>query len=133
MSAKQFRGVGFTISPARSSRIAKENTAMPRVIIMLLGILLSVGSGAAQSQPWQPPADSQRCPSKWGAGDERGSGNHMNPASVLKAARLIRTGEVIELGRVLSESMPIPAGRHFETYTKRSRMDPGSNHRGSNE
>ena len=29
---------------------------------------------------WRPPTESARCPSKWGASDERGSGNHMkNP------------------------------------------------------
>jgi kynurenine formamidase len=89
--------------------------------------------GAASAQTWQPPADNQRCPSKWGAADERGSGNHMKPDSVLKAARLIKTGEVFELGRVLSESMPMPNGRRFEILTKRTRNDPGTNRRGSNE
>ena len=49
-------------------------------------------------------------PSRWGAADQRGSGNHMTPETVLRAARLMRTGEVFELGRVLSESMPMPAG-----------------------
>src|SRR5919197_1425114 len=58
-------------------------------------------------QSWQPPADSERCPSKWGAGDQRGSANHMKPDTVLRAARLIRTGELIELGRVLNSTMPL--------------------------
>src|SRR4026207_1619281 len=57
----------------------------------------------------------------------------MNAQTLLRAARLIRTGEVFELGRVLSDSMPLSAGRRFEVVTKRSRQDPGSNHRGSNE
>src|SRR6266571_3617690 len=39
----------------------------------------------AAAQVWNLPAESQRCPSKWGAGDERGSGNHMkNPETVLR-------------------------------------------------
>src|SRR6187431_3427893 len=101
-------------------------------VTLALGILCGL-AGSASAQSWQPPPDSQRCPSKWGAGDERGSGNHMKPESVLKAARLIKTGEVFELGRVLSESMPMPAGRRFEILTKRTRNDPGTNHRGSNE
>jgi kynurenine formamidase len=92
-----------------------------------------VGSGAAFAQGWQPPADSQRCPSKWGKDDQRGSGNHMKPETVLRAARLIKAGEVIELGRVLSENMPLPAGRRFDVFTKRTRNDPGRNRRGSNE
>ena len=45
-----------------------------------LGITLGLTSAAAHAQTWKPPADAQRCPSKWGAGDERGSGNHMKPA-----------------------------------------------------
>jgi kynurenine formamidase len=95
--------------------------------------LLLCGHGTASAQSWQPPADSQRCPSKWGPGDQRGSGNHMKPETVLRAARMIRTGEVFELGRVLSEAMPIPVGRRFEVFTKRTRNDPGTNRRGSNE
>ena len=98
------------------------------VLAALLGV-----SAAASAQGWQPPADSQRCPSKWGATDQRGSGNHMKPETVLKAARLIRAGDVFELGRVLTESMPLPAGRRFEVITKRTRNDPGRNRRGSNE
>ena len=99
--------------------------------LFAVGLFLFAGQAAAQS--WTPPADSQRCPSKWGAGDERGSGNHMKPETVLRAARLIKTGEVFELGRVLAEGMPLPAGRRFEIITKRTREDPGTNHRSSNE
>jgi len=104
-----------------------------RVMLTLTAGALLVCGSSASAQTWQPPADNQRCPSKWGAGDQRGSGNHMGPAAVLRAARLITTGEVFELGRVLSESMPMPAGRRFEVMTKRTRNDPGTNHRGSNE
>jgi len=85
------------------------------------------------AQSWQPPPDAQRCPSKWGAGDERGAGNHMKPESVLRAAKLIRTGEVIELGQVLNSAMPFSLGRKFELHTKRTVMNPGVNRRGSNE
>ena len=95
-------------------------------------LCLSVAT-VASAQSWQPPSDSQRCPSKWGAQDQRGSGNHMKPETVLRAARLIRTGELFELGRVLSETMPMPAGRRFEILTKRTRNDPGRNRRASNE
>ena len=103
------------------------------VISLALGAVVGLGGPTAYAQSWQPPADNQRCPSKWGARDQRGSGNHMKPETVLRAARFIRTGKVIELGRVLTDSMPLSAGRRFELLTKRSRMDPGSNHRGSNE
>lgn len=89
--------------------------------------------GMAMGQSWTPPADSARCPSKWGAGDQRGSGNLMGPQSVLKASRLIRTGKTYELGQVLSASMPLFGTRKFELTTKRTFMNPGSNRRGSNE
>jgi kynurenine formamidase len=102
-----------------------------RTILALFALLVSAGPAFAQG--WQPPSDSQRCPSKWGKGDQRGSANHMKPETVLKAARLIKTGEVFELGRVLQEGMPMPAGRRFEIFTKRTRNDPGTNRRGSNE
>ena len=56
----------------------------------------------------------------------------MGPATVLRAARLIRTGRVIELGQVLRGSMPLGA-RHFDVYMKPTGMNAGSNRRGSNE
>jgi kynurenine formamidase len=94
---------------------------------------LALSHGEAAGQSWKPPADSERCPSKWGASDERGSANHMKPETVMRAARLIRSGEVIELGHVLSPSMPLNPGRRFHVDTKRTVMNPQSNRRGSNE
>jgi kynurenine formamidase len=93
-------------------------------------LLVSTIAGA---QTWTPPAESARCPSKWGASDERGSANHMKPAAVLNAARLIRTGEVIEIGQVLRAGMPLQVTRRFDLHTKRTFMNPQSNQRGSNE
>jgi len=102
---------------------------------MVLTVTAVLGSGAAavQAQSWQPPGESQRCPSKWGAGDERGAGNHMKPETVLRAVRLIRTGQVFELGHVLSASIPLSTTRRFEVHTKRTFMNPEPNRRGSNE
>ena len=104
-----------------------------------LAMTLALGASGANAQTptqtptWKPPAPNQRCPSKWGAGDERGSANHMKAASVLKAKELIRTGEVIELGHVLNQSMPYFGTRRFDVHTKRTFMNPESNRRGSNE
>src|SRR6058998_2069595 len=101
-----------------------------------LGITLALLLGTstlADAQSWKPPADGQRCPSKWGAGDERGSANHMKPETVLRATRLIKSGEVIELGHVLAADMPISGTRQFNVHTKRAFMNPQSNRRGSNE
>jgi len=102
---------------------------------LILVMMLAAGavSATASAQSWQPPADSQRCPSKWGAGDERGSANHMKPETVLRAARLIRTGQVFELGRRLEESMPLQTTRTYELHTKRTAAPQGTNRRGGNE
>ena len=89
---------------------------------------------AAYAQGWNVPPESQRCPSKWGAGDERGSGNHMkNPQNVLRGARLIKTGEIIELGHVLGPGMPFFGPRILNLQPKRTFMNTGRNTRGSNE
>ncbi len=107
---------------------------MRRIVIGLAVITaLGLSTAAAQGPSWRPPSESQRCPSKWGAGDERGAANHMKPDSVLKAAKLVRTGEVVELGHVLSPTMPMSATRQFNIHTKRTFMNPQSNRRGSNE
>lgn len=103
---------------------------MRNVLVFLLSSLCALGLAA---QSWQPPADRDRCPSKWGPGDQRGSGNLMKPATVLRAAKLIRTGEVFELGHVLSPSMPVSNNRSFALHPKRTFMNTGSNRRGSNE
>jgi len=105
----------------------------PTVIGIAVIVALGLSTAAAQSPSWRPPADTQRCPSKWGASDERGSGNHMKAESVLKAVRLVRTGEVVELGHVLNASMPISSTRRFDVHTKRTFMNKPSNRRGSNE
>ena len=102
------------------------------MITILFPILLTAQVATAQS--WTPPGENQRCPSKWGAGDERGSGNLMKPEQVLKAAKLIRTGEVIELGQVLDPTnMPFFPGRQLSILTKRTNVLPQSNRRISNE
>ena len=106
---------------------------MSRLIVMTMAAMLGLGSASAHAQPWQPPADAARCPSKWGAGDERGSGNLMKPETVLRAARLIKTGEVIELGQVLHDAMPFFGPRIFNLQAKRTNWSAASNPRGSNE
>ena len=95
-------------------------------------VIAFLGAVPAAAQSWTPPSPDERCPSKWGAGDERGAANHMGPESVLRATRMIRTGRVIELGQVLHGSMPL-GNRHFDVYLKPTGMNVGSNRRGSNE
>jgi kynurenine formamidase len=102
-------------------------------VLVALGALLVSSTAFAQAPSWSPTPESQRCPSKWGAGDERGSMNHMKPQAVMNAAKLIKTGEVIELGHVLSDKMPFFGTRRFDVHAKRTFMNQPSNRRGSNE
>lgn len=92
---------------------------------------LQVATAGAQS--WTPPAPEARCPSKWGAADERGAANLVTAESVLAASKLIRSGEVIELGRVLAMDMPFFGTRRFDIHTKRTGGPAGSNKRYTNE
>ncbi len=92
-----------------------------------------LGCGMLQAQTWTVPAESVRCPSKWGAADERGSANHMKPASVLRATQLIKSGEVIEIAHPLNDKMAFFGTRRFDVHTKRTFMNAFSNMRGSNE
>jgi kynurenine formamidase len=95
--------------------------------------LMAAGTALAQAPSWTPPPESARCPSKWGATDERGSANHMKPQTVLNAVKLIKTGEVIELGHVLNDKMPFFGTRRFDVHVKRTFLNQFSNMRGSNE
>src|SRR5262249_33937049 len=102
-----------------------------RPILAAITIATSLGFGctALRAQTWQMPPDAERCPSKWGSGDQRGSANMMKPETVARAARLIRTGEVFELGAVLSPDPKeafINAGRVFNIYTKPSPPIPNA-------
>lgn len=86
-------------------------------------------SAPLHAQTWQMPPDNQRCPSKWGAGDQRGSGNMMKPETVLRAAKLIKTGEVFELAAVLSPDPKeafINTNRVFNIYTKPALPTPNA-------
>ena len=98
-----------------------------------LALALTAATANAQAPSWTVPPESARCPSKWGAADERGSANHQKPAAVLNAVKLIKSGEVIELAHVLGPSMAFFGTRRFDVHTKRTFMNVFSNMRGSNE
>ena len=59
--------------------------------------------------------------------------NRQTAAAVMNAAKLIKTGEVIELGHVLGDKMPFFGTRRFDVHIKRTFMNQPSNRRGSNE
>src|SRR5215218_5498805 len=84
-------------------------------------------------QGWLPPDAAQRCPSRWGPNDRRGAMNLMTPDRAKKAAALIRTGEIVELGHTLAPTMPFFGTRRFDVHLKQFFMNPQANQRGSNE
>ena len=107
------------------------NTA--KIGIVALGLTLATTAAISQTPTWLPPAEKDRCPSKWGAADQRGSANHVKPASILKAAQMIKTGEIIELAHVLNDKMPFFGTRRFDMHIKRTFLNQPANKRGSNE
>jgi kynurenine formamidase len=117
---------------SRQNRL-EEAMARTKIAFAVLAIVAGSAAAGAQTPTWTPTAEKDRCPSKWGAGDERGSANHIKPAIVLKTAQMIKTGEVIELAHVLNEKMPFFGTRRFDVHIKRTFMNQPSNKRGSNE
>ena len=77
-----------------------------KIILFTVVLALVVVEASAQAQSWQPPADADRCPAKWGAGDQRGSGNHMKPETVLRAVKLIHTLTETATGPTLRRREP---------------------------
>lgn len=88
---------------------------------------------ASAQQAWSPPPASARCPSRWGAADTRGSMNLQTAQQVQKASRLIESGQTVELGHKLEQTMPFFGTRRFDIHVKRTFMNPQANTRGSNE
>jgi kynurenine formamidase len=106
--------------------------SVPVMGVMAMAFALGLGSAALSAQSWQMPGDRERCPSKWGAGDQLGSGNLMKPEMALRAAKLIHTGEVFQLGFDLSADLPLIGSRRFDLHMKRGTATaPGT--RGENE
>ena len=95
-------------------------------VVIAAGLILPAPPGAA-AQDWRPLPPDKRCPSQWGAADERGAANHMKPETVMRGARLIKEGTVYELGRVLEPKMPLFGVRQFGIYTQRSSGPGGLN------
>jgi kynurenine formamidase len=71
-------------------------------------LLLCAQVGSAQSVPGEDTSLSA-----WGSEDERGAANRITPQKILEAARLIKDGQIYELGRVYEVGMPVFPGRHY--------------------
>ena len=58
-------------------------------------------------------ADKPWWPSKYGARDQIGSLNEITPGKIVEAAKLVKTGRVYDLGRVIHENIPRFPGRSW--------------------
>ena len=116
------------------AEVKVKGQSMYRPFYALAALIIGVGLVTpTHAQRWQPPSEAERCPSRWGADDERGAANLMTPDVVLRAARLIRAGEVIEMGFPLHHDMPFYGDRIYNQQIKQSRSGLGYNNRTSNE
>jgi kynurenine formamidase len=110
---------------------------MRRSMIALASAFVACVAGfaaqPAQAQGWMPPPPDKRCPSPYGADDERGAANLQTAQSVLEAAKLIRDGKVYELGKVLDRNIPMSPGRSFVLNVQRTSGPNGRNQQGGNE
>jgi len=59
--------------------------------------------------------------------------NLMTADRAKATAGLIRSGEIVELGQVLSPAMPLNPGRQYSLITKQTAKNPGPNNRWGNE
>ena len=94
---------------------------------------VATAASAQEAPRWSPPPAADRCPSRWGAADRRGSMNLMTPERARAAAALVRTGEIVECGQTLNQQMPFFGTRRFDVHLKQTFMNPQPNRRGSNE
>ncbi len=102
------------------------------------------GAALVSASPWvsrgsqqaaQGPLPEKFWPSEFGADDQRGAANRITPAKVAGAARLVKRGQIYQLGRLYEHGMPIPGKRHFSLTIPGLPTGPpmGSNHIVSND
>src|SRR5262245_64156795 len=108
------RACGRDPQPGHGEKHMKQVSFALALSTLLFGTL----AANAQTPSWVPPPDNERCPSKWGATDERGAANLVTPQSVLNALKLVKTGEMIELAHVLNANMPFSGTRRFDVHVK---------------
>lgn len=105
---------------ARQSRAAARAAA----VAALTGWLVAGAAGWPAGPAYAAPGDAVKAadlpdgqkpwwPSRYGARDQIGTLNEITPAVVAAAAKLARTGTVLDLGRVLDEDTPKFPGRYW--------------------
>jgi kynurenine formamidase len=85
------------------------------------------GTRKSNATPEETPIGPRWWPSRYGPDDQRGAANLMTPERALEAARLIRTGQTYQLGRVYEREMPIFPPRTFRLTIPAFRTVQGEN------
>src|SRR6267142_2288687 len=116
----------------RSERLMKPKADAGTLSIVAIVVIAAL-SQPARAQGWNPPPPEKRCPSQWGANDERGAANLQTPQAVLKASQMIREGRVYELGKVLDPSIPRSGARSYSLNLARTSGPNGRNQQRGNE
>jgi kynurenine formamidase len=87
-----------------------------------LGLLVLGGLVAFAAD--ETPIGPKWWPSVYGPDDQRGAANLQTPEKVLQAVRLIKTGQVYQLGHLYENGMPNPGKRHFSLTIPGSPTSP---------
>ena len=74
-------------------------------LFFLMSALYLPAARADEAKPWWP--------SKYGAGDQTGSLHEITPERIVGAAKLVKTGKVYDMGRVVHENIPRFPGRFW--------------------
>ncbi len=85
------------------------------------------GAGRSAEGAEETPIGPRWWPSRYGPDDQRGASNLMTAERVLEAARLIRTGQTYQVGRVYEREMPIFPHRTFRLTIPAFRTVRGEN------
>jgi kynurenine formamidase len=79
---------------------------------LLAVLMLSAPLSHAQTRekgPWWPHP-------VWGKDDQSGGSNWITPEKILEALRLVKTGQVYEIGQIYSRSMPLFGSRTYSMF-----------------
>jgi kynurenine formamidase len=104
------------------SIVFKLNAAVLLGVFLLIASIAPIsaaetaGFGASDSRSEQgdlPDGMHPWWPSRYGKDDQIGSLNELNGETIRKAAQLVKTGTIVDLGRVLDEDTPKFPGRYW--------------------
>jgi kynurenine formamidase len=107
-----------SLRPRRAAR-QRRDCALRLVAFAAAAFAAGLPASLAQDMPapvTSPLPDGQKpwWPSRYGQNDQIGTLNEIDPATVAAAARLVRVGTVVDLGRILDDKTPAFPGRYWK-------------------